>query len=70
MAGKRIKKPQKKVSATHIISCNVHEGEPSRTALLIIYDNGDVNVRCSCEKCELCKYGELIKTQPKTSTQT
>ncbi len=61
MARKKPKKPPRKVSATHIINCTVHEGEPSKTALLIVYDNGDVDVRCPCEKCETCKYGNLVR---------
>ena len=61
MARKKPRKAEKKVSATHIINCTVYEGESSKTALLIVYDNGDVDVRCPCEKCETCKYGNLVK---------
>ncbi len=51
---------ERKVFSTELVTCSERVGEVNE-AVVIIYDNGDVEVRCpgGCGKC--CKYGKQVE---------
>ncbi len=51
---------ERKVVSTHIVTCVERVGEVNQ-AVVIVFDNGDVEVRCPGGCGEYCKYGKQVK---------